>query len=186
MRIRRHLTYANVAATLALVLAMSGSAYALIVTSADIKNGTIKSIDVGNDKLTGTDLKNRSVGTADLGLNVNSAGVSKTSVSSPETQANELASVTMTLKKPGDVLGVLTLQTDGVAAPSTTLTLTPYVDGVQHGSHTYVVPAEGSLETVTILCNAIPAGSHTFSIWSDNPNDNVTIANLEWSTIALP
>lgn len=44
---RRRLTYANVAATLALVLAISGTAYAAgWVTSKDIKNFTIKPIDM--------------------------------------------------------------------------------------------------------------------------------------------
>ncbi len=43
----RRLTYANVAATLALLLAISGTAYAAgWITSKDIKNGTIKPIDM--------------------------------------------------------------------------------------------------------------------------------------------
>jgi hypothetical protein len=47
---RRHLTYANVAATLALVLAISGTAYAASgwVTSKDIKNFTIKPVDMNS------------------------------------------------------------------------------------------------------------------------------------------
>jgi hypothetical protein len=46
-RPRRRLTYANVAATLALVLAISGTAYAAgWVTSKDIKNYTIKPVDM--------------------------------------------------------------------------------------------------------------------------------------------
>ncbi len=47
--IRRHLTYANVAATLALVVALSGSAYAAnLITSRQIKNGTIQNADIHN------------------------------------------------------------------------------------------------------------------------------------------
>ncbi len=51
MRIRRHLTYANVTATLALFLALGGAAYAIDrVHSREIANGTIKSVDLKNRK----------------------------------------------------------------------------------------------------------------------------------------
>jgi hypothetical protein len=50
--IRRHLSYANVTATLALLLAMGGgAAYAVDrITSHDIKNNSLKSIDLKNHK----------------------------------------------------------------------------------------------------------------------------------------
>ncbi len=49
MRIRRHLSYANVVATLALLLALGGGAYAIDkVSSREIVNGTIKSVDLKN------------------------------------------------------------------------------------------------------------------------------------------
>jgi hypothetical protein len=49
--IRRHLSYANVTATLALFLALGGGAYAIDkVNSHEIANGTIKSIDLKNRK----------------------------------------------------------------------------------------------------------------------------------------
>lgn len=51
MRIRRHLSYANVVATLALLLALGGGAYAIDkVTSREIVNGTIRSVDLKNRK----------------------------------------------------------------------------------------------------------------------------------------
>ncbi|MGH2965440.1 MAG: hypothetical protein ACRDMH_08670 [Solirubrobacterales bacterium] len=51
MRIRRHLSYANVVATLALLLALGGGAYAIDkVNSHEIVNGTIKSVDLKNRK----------------------------------------------------------------------------------------------------------------------------------------
>jgi hypothetical protein len=49
-------------ALLALFMAMGGSAYALVVTSADIKNNTIKSADVHNGGLLGKDFKKNGVG----------------------------------------------------------------------------------------------------------------------------
>jgi hypothetical protein len=51
VRIRRHLSYANVVATLALVMALGGGAYAINrVDSRQIANGTIRSVDLKNRK----------------------------------------------------------------------------------------------------------------------------------------
>ncbi len=58
----RHLSYANVASTLALVVALSGTAYAA---------ATITGADVVNNSLTGKDLKNNKVKSADVaGLSI--------------------------------------------------------------------------------------------------------------------
>ena len=73
MRIRRHLSYANVTATLALFVALGGGAYAIDkVNSHDIVNGTIRSVDLKNRKavhaadvkrngLTGKQIKERTL-----------------------------------------------------------------------------------------------------------------------------
>jgi hypothetical protein len=49
-------------ALLALFMAMGGSAYALVVTSASIKNNTIRSQDVRNGGLLGKDFRQNGVG----------------------------------------------------------------------------------------------------------------------------
>jgi hypothetical protein len=57
LRIRQRLSYANVVATLALFVALGGSATAaLVITGKNVKNGS----------LTGSDLKNGSVGSVDV------------------------------------------------------------------------------------------------------------------------
>jgi hypothetical protein len=62
-RIRRLIpSPAMAVALLALFMAMGGSAYALIVTSADIKNNTIRSQDVRNGGLLGKDFRADGVG----------------------------------------------------------------------------------------------------------------------------
>ena len=52
MKIRRHFTYANVTATLALLLALGGgAAYAVDkINSRDVVNGSIRSVDLKNHK----------------------------------------------------------------------------------------------------------------------------------------
>ena len=59
MRIRRHLSYANVTATVALFVALGGGAYAVTrVDSRDIANDSVRSIDLKNRKaVTGMDVK---------------------------------------------------------------------------------------------------------------------------------
>lgn len=62
--IRRHLSYANVTATLALVFAMAGgAAYAVDkINSHDVVNGSIRSIDLKNHKgVRGVDVKRNSL-----------------------------------------------------------------------------------------------------------------------------
>ncbi len=59
MRIRRHLSYANVTATLALFLALGGGAYAVSkVSSREIANDSVKSVDLKDRRaVRGADVK---------------------------------------------------------------------------------------------------------------------------------
>jgi hypothetical protein len=62
-RLSSAVSYANAASTVAIVIALSGTAaYAAgIVTSSDIRDGTIRSRDIHNRTITGDDLHTRSV-----------------------------------------------------------------------------------------------------------------------------
>ena len=57
---RNRLTYANVTATLALVIAVAGgTAYAAdTVFSSDIVDGEVKSVDIGNSQVVSADVRN--------------------------------------------------------------------------------------------------------------------------------
>jgi hypothetical protein len=62
-RLRRFLpSPAMVVALTALVMAMGGSAYALVVNSGSIRNNTIRSVDVRNGGLLGKDMRRDGVG----------------------------------------------------------------------------------------------------------------------------
>lgn len=67
-RVRRHLTYANVVATLALLCALGGggTALALVITGADVKNDSLTGYDIKNESLTSADIDNGSVGRNDI------------------------------------------------------------------------------------------------------------------------
>jgi hypothetical protein len=61
-KLRSRLTYANVAATLALFLALGGSAYATLrVTGANVVDGSLTGADIRNGSLTGADIRNKSL-----------------------------------------------------------------------------------------------------------------------------
>jgi hypothetical protein len=70
--IRRHLTYANAMATVAVFIALGGGAYAAFhvpknsVRSKSIANGAIKGKDLKKSAITGKTIKNKSVKDADI------------------------------------------------------------------------------------------------------------------------
>lgn len=65
-RIRRGLSYANVAATLALVFSMTGGAYALIVNGGMVQDESLTGADVRDDSLRGSDILESSLGRVPL------------------------------------------------------------------------------------------------------------------------
>lgn len=81
--LRRHLTYANVAATLAVVLALTGTAYAAglpkdsvrskqiknnSVSGKDLKDGSAAGVDLQGDSLTGVQVAESTLGTVPQAL----------------------------------------------------------------------------------------------------------------------
>ena len=66
MRRFRPFTYANVASTLALFMALSGTSYALIITSKQIKNESITSTDIKDSTITTAELALDSVTSSDI------------------------------------------------------------------------------------------------------------------------
>ena len=78
-RIRSRLSYANVAATLALFIALGGVSYAAVklpknsVGTVQIKKNAVNGAKVRNSSLTGSDVKNRSLTAADFSGSVQGA-----------------------------------------------------------------------------------------------------------------
>ena len=62
-RLRRHFTYANVMATLAVFIALGGSSYAALnLTGRDIRDGSLTSRDLKRNTLGGTRIKESRLG----------------------------------------------------------------------------------------------------------------------------
>jgi len=66
-KVGSRLTYANVVASLALFVALGGTAYAVnTVGSTDIIDGQVKSVDIGNNEIGSNDVKDNSINTFDV------------------------------------------------------------------------------------------------------------------------
>jgi hypothetical protein len=60
-------SYANVTATLALITALGGTAYAAVtVTGADVQNGSLTGADLRNGSVSAADIRNNSISGADI------------------------------------------------------------------------------------------------------------------------
>ena len=66
-RLRSHITYANVVASLALFLALGGVGYAAAtIGSGQIKNNSVRSKDIRNKTVVGKDVKDNAMGSAQV------------------------------------------------------------------------------------------------------------------------
>jgi hypothetical protein len=66
-RLRSHITYANVVASLALFLALGGVGYAAAtIGSGQIKNNSVRSKDIRNKTVVGKDVKGNAIGAAQV------------------------------------------------------------------------------------------------------------------------
>jgi hypothetical protein len=66
-RMRRHMTYANVMATIAVFLGLGGSSYAVVkITGKDVKNGSLTGLDIKNGSLSGIDVRDGSLRATDF------------------------------------------------------------------------------------------------------------------------
>ncbi len=78
--LRKHLSYANVTATVALFIALGGTSYAVIrIDSRDVVNNSLRSGDVRNNSLRSTDIRDRTLRARDLRLDSLGGGVIKES-----------------------------------------------------------------------------------------------------------
>lgn len=148
-KLRDKMTYANVASTVALVFAVGGggvaAAAALVpansVGSRHIINNSVKSVDVKNDNLTGTDINEGTLGQVPSANSANSAGA----VSNGSINANSFVNGSV-----GVIRGYAWID-DGTTALNTPVELT----------NGYVFNASGG--TVTVNRTAVGVYSVTFT-----------------------
>ncbi len=109
-RLVQHVTYANVASTLALVVALgTGTAYAAnTIGSSDIIDGAVKTVDLASGAATSGKIRDAGVGTADLG----DGAVTSSKIADGSVTAAELAPEAVT----GPAIGVGAVANSEIAA----------------------------------------------------------------------
>jgi hypothetical protein len=58
IRLRSHLSYANVMATVAVFFALGGTSYAIIITGAMVQDGSLTGDDIATNSVSGVDITN--------------------------------------------------------------------------------------------------------------------------------
>lgn len=171
---RKHLTYANVMATLAVVLVVAGgTAYAAnTVFSTDIVNGEVKSVDIGTNQVRSADVQNETAnggGLTSADLAEDSVGPSefqfgvldshaRTWVDSTATDAETIKELTVAcpLAANGEEVtgGGYVISNNGVNVPSVVVQRSYAVD-----EHTWLVRAIATSGTptwgLTVVANCI-------------------------------
>jgi hypothetical protein len=202
VRIRRHLSYANVIATLALLVALSGGAYAIErVSSREIVNGTIKSVDLRNRKavraadvrpngLRGRQIDERTIDAARFApIAGDEAGDCNPSPSA----FTDCASVAMRLRTKSRVLAVATGNQESIGGPAKAI-CDVRVDkrpqglaaqpGEQAADNTSSLATNGFARTV-VTPDPISRGPHTIALACKELVGNVRIDVPTIAAIAI-
>lgn len=180
MRPLRHLTYANVASTLALVLVLGGGGAAVAaglaknsVGTAQLKKNAVVSVKVKNNSLTGADVRNNSLSGSDIklgSLNRARASVGVNGSVAPLTSTSaEVASAT--LKAPANGYVLVSAESIFKAGQANT-----YIDVKLKQDGVLVNPtewlwdagdADGNYDQTQNYSILIPVtkGVHTYSLW---------------------
>ncbi len=128
MRIRRHLSYANVTATLALTFSLAGGAYAVDrIGSHDVENNSLRSIDLKDRRgvkasdvklndLTGRQIDER---TLDTGSFVAASGAESGGCDPSSLAFTECVKTVVALKERSTILVVVAGGEESVGAPAT-------------------------------------------------------------------
>jgi hypothetical protein len=193
-RIRSRLTYANVVATLALFIALGGSAYAVAIPANSVGTNQLKFHAVTNSKLAfgavqSYNLGRRAVWAANLGagavmrINLNRAVVTSTAMAPGAVTSAALAnwSVTNAALAPGSVTSVDLAPGAVTAAPIAKLQIVTGPGMSSPGS-----PSSPVLNTATATCPSgmyvVGGGTRVSDELNQFTNDSYPSGNAGWTT----
>ena len=174
-RIRDHMTYANVMATLAVFLVLGGGAYAAIhlprnsVSSRNIKNGEVKSQDVEDHGLSAKDLKVASL------LDATSGRTKANSIcGSLSSSFNPCADTEVKLNRPSKLFATGDAVADsGAPAVLSNVHCALFADGNQFGTDIDidVAFADGAL-SVSGVSQKLGRGTHAIELDCHGPSNS--------------
>jgi hypothetical protein len=165
-RLKRH--HGTVAAYLALLIAVGGTAYAgATITGADVVNGSLTGRDVKNDSLKPRDMTFDPVTSKELRIGVKDSTKPRTV---DGTNKNYVTLLKATPTFPNDYMGLLVFANVSYLNNGPADALLWYrvlVDGQLHHDFVYRDGAPAGLpdiSAISILCNAIGPGEHTIKL----------------------
>jgi hypothetical protein len=177
--------YAAIAATVALVVALTGvgaQAASILVTSNDIKNGSVKSVDIANSGVRSADIKASTIKTSDIGSGqVQPSNLSlpapadlqsgAAQLQPPPSDLTQLAVIgPFTKEDPNSIVkiewtGSVQGRNEGEAGGCV---FQIRVDGQKSpagGGEVFGGPVPASIAS-TVLFPGLPAGPHTIEVWA--------------------
>lgn len=179
-RVRRHLTYANVTATVALVLALgTGGAYAIDLVGSDgIRDNSVRSADLRDRRaVAGRDVKPNALGAKEVNerrLDVTqmvAVAHDTGTACAPPLALTDCAAATVRLRRPGTVLVTATGAFYGDGAGDSSAVCEVQLDGL--GESVAQTPGESQPTTSisetdgfarTRVFSGVPAGPHVASL----------------------
>lgn len=201
--IKRHLSYANIAATTALVVAVGGGGAAVAasvaknsVGSPQIRNGQVKTVDLGKNAVTGAKVKHDSLTGADIKESTlalpKSPRVAESAISSTGTLSSTqqtVATLSFTAPAQGYVLVRGSANYRNNTGGSRYINASIFQDGTSI-KHTYQDPGDQDsyydLQQSIEAAAPVTAGAHTYTLRLDEvgtaPYSNYYEAQLvlEW------
>jgi hypothetical protein len=202
VKIRRHFTYANVTATLALLLALGGgAAYAVDkISSRDVVNGSIRSVDLKNHKaVRGADVKRNTLTGRQIDeRTLESKGIAQVTGSEtgrciPLVAATSCARASLDLGRRSRVLVIATGNEESLGRPAAA-SCRLMIDGV--GEALAVAPGEQAADNTsstatngfarTLLSpKPLSAGKHTVALSCKRLIGNVRIDSPTIAAVAV-
>ncbi len=178
---RSLLSPAGLIAIAALVVSMSGTAYAVAtITGADIKNGTVTTRDIKNNSLTGRDIRNGSLSMRDLNLASNVA-ISQTGARAVAGLGG-IGTCTVTTSQTRGFYNTCTHNSTG----HYTLTLTQFVDPTLTVAACGLEYSGGFNSTYDYSCTAqVNSSNRTVEVVLSAHNDTGTAARVPLDALNL-
>lgn len=161
-RISRHVAFANVTSVMALVIALGGTSYALVVSGKNIKNGTIRGIDIRNASLAEQELNFEALNPEDVFLE--GAFLSDVLPVNPDAPETVIDTAMALEEGQHDLLLISTLSIRNPNEFPVTVTFRPTINGKPHGEHSFteiIGPETTDISSVSFVCNGIPSGDPT-------------------------
>ena len=193
----KRLSYANVTATLALVMVITGTAVAAnMIRSDDVVNGSIRGIDIRTGTLTGKHVNGDSIPRGDLSfdaLSPRDTGLDRVyrDKNMTATTGNKVILIGKDIRLPtkSDTWGVLSVEVENTGATELEIEFRPFVDGQPHGNHRFTTVVDvgaNEIVTVSFQCDFIPPGVHDYDIEANVVNGDGTFGNREYDLMTVP